>query len=1005
VLPKGPTPEYRSPDAEAAPTIPDYELIRIIGRGSYGDIWLARGLTGTFRAIKVVWRHRFPDARPYEREFKGLTEFAAVSLTEFRQLALLHVGRAASADYFYYVMELADDAATGREIDPERYVPLTLQKLRDDRGRLPAKECVALGVDLSRALSGLHERKLVHRDIKPSNVVFVGGVPKLADIGLVAAASDSQTFIGTEGFVPPEGPGAPSADVYALGKLLYELSTGLDRREYPRLPANLQEIPDRAQLLELNEVIVRACNPVSSERHSDASGLLSELLLLQAGKSVRRLRLAERQLGRALRAAVVFAIIAGIAGSGAWIERTQLTRETERRRIAESALAALARKTSYLSGVDSAQRAIEVGNLGAARRTLQSVVPKPGEEDLRNVEWYATRSDTTGDPAEILLDHGPSITGLSLSGDGRILAAEDIENEASLWDLKSLGRLGTIREVRRVAGFSGDGRWILGSDSRFALGRWATVGGARDPVQEQGFVHDVVGRTGPECILAVTVSQEMALIGIRVWNSASHRDAFHASPVPGVESPWKYFNAGAVSPDGSRAALVFMNYAAHPYTWRIQVYDLGHFRLERSEDLAHPVSSLCLSNGNELLAYSTYDTNDTVMEDASTGHQLWKRTYATGGVTALAFSSDDRLMAIGGRNRLIHIVSPASGQELNALRGQGGTVLSLAWAPSAAVLYSAGDDGDIRRWSTPATPSRMQVSGLTSAPLESTDACLSDDGSLFAASFGVNQIRIGPTGSAPRSADINIASSIPLAFDRAGTHLLALDLRGRLSSWDLSGRPTPIVDLYLDTPGANLVAGDISGNQERLVASDSDGNIYFYDLKNRREISRQPGHHGNIWWNVISPKGDVAVSAGENRSIRVWSMATGVQLSEWLSDVRPFAAAFSSDGSLLAIGFSTGAAEIRDAKTLKVMRRWQTQSSSIRTLAFSHDGKRLVCGTVSGGVAVYDTQDWSPIGNLYTGPVEPGNDPTVYCLRFNRTSSVLLAFRKDGVIRFWHLTD
>src|ERR1700683_1863269 len=40
------------------PVIPDFEMMRTIGRGSYGDVWLARGLTGVYRAVKVVWRDR-----------------------------------------------------------------------------------------------------------------------------------------------------------------------------------------------------------------------------------------------------------------------------------------------------------------------------------------------------------------------------------------------------------------------------------------------------------------------------------------------------------------------------------------------------------------------------------------------------------------------------------------------------------------------------------------------------------------------------------------------------------------------------------------------------------------------------------------------------------------------------------------------------------------------------------------------------------------------------------
>ena len=58
-------------------------------------------------------------------------------------------------------------------------------------------------------------------------------MPKLADIGLVADVSEARSFVGTEGYIPPEGPGTPQADLYSLGKVLYEISTGKDRQDFP----------------------------------------------------------------------------------------------------------------------------------------------------------------------------------------------------------------------------------------------------------------------------------------------------------------------------------------------------------------------------------------------------------------------------------------------------------------------------------------------------------------------------------------------------------------------------------------------------------------------------------------------------------------------------------------------------------------------------------------------------------------------------------------------------
>src|SRR5437870_6393621 len=92
------------------PSVPDHELLRCIGRGSYGEVWLARNVMGSYRAVKVVYRRAFEHDRPFEREFEGIRKFEPVSRTHESQVDILHVGRNDAAGYFYYVMELADDA-------------------------------------------------------------------------------------------------------------------------------------------------------------------------------------------------------------------------------------------------------------------------------------------------------------------------------------------------------------------------------------------------------------------------------------------------------------------------------------------------------------------------------------------------------------------------------------------------------------------------------------------------------------------------------------------------------------------------------------------------------------------------------------------------------------------------------------------------------------------------------------------------------------------------------
>ena len=58
-----------------APLIPDHELLRRIGGGSHGEVWLESNVMGTLRAVKIVHRRTFEHERPYEREHAGIQKF------------------------------------------------------------------------------------------------------------------------------------------------------------------------------------------------------------------------------------------------------------------------------------------------------------------------------------------------------------------------------------------------------------------------------------------------------------------------------------------------------------------------------------------------------------------------------------------------------------------------------------------------------------------------------------------------------------------------------------------------------------------------------------------------------------------------------------------------------------------------------------------------------------------------------------------------------------------
>jgi CHASE2 domain-containing sensor protein len=101
---------------DEAVAIEQYKMLKKIGEGAFGQVWLATDRVENYCAIKVVFRKNFADQRPFEREFEGVRNFAAVSRRHPGWVPILHIGINESAGFFYYVMEPADDLETGQKI-------------------------------------------------------------------------------------------------------------------------------------------------------------------------------------------------------------------------------------------------------------------------------------------------------------------------------------------------------------------------------------------------------------------------------------------------------------------------------------------------------------------------------------------------------------------------------------------------------------------------------------------------------------------------------------------------------------------------------------------------------------------------------------------------------------------------------------------------------------------------------------------------------------------------
>jgi hypothetical protein len=491
------------------PQVPGYELLRCIGRGSYGEVWLARDGSGAFCAVKIVYRNTFEHDRPYERELSGIEKFEPISRRHPTQVAILRVGRNVAEGYFYYVMELADPVEDERErgrkgagqespfspslpFSPASYVPRTLKSELTRRGPLPFSECLDIGQALATALEHLHEHGLIHRDIKPSNVIFVRGVPKLADIGLVTDAGASISFVGTEGFLPPEGPGTPQADLYSLGKVLYEISTGRDRMDFPELPTFVDQPVRKEQLLELNQIFLKACQNEPRRRYRSARDMASDLELLRSGKSLRHARAVGQRLAQArLLAGVAVLLVVGAALANHFLQQRRVNeakREQARQeKEAEIYRRAEAHKTRRLADSYAASgQALEAqgdypGALLWFSKALAEEHNDPARAGAHRRQLVLLWQQTPPIPA--LFAHTGPVNAARFSGDGRRVITTSDDRTARVYEMATGEAIGpplshSSRVLQAELSADGDRALTLTADGVARL--WSSL--AADPV-------------------------------------------------------------------------------------------------------------------------------------------------------------------------------------------------------------------------------------------------------------------------------------------------------------------------------------------------------------------------------------------------------------------------------------------------------------------------------------------------------------------------------------------
>jgi tRNA A-37 threonylcarbamoyl transferase component Bud32/mono/diheme cytochrome c family protein len=272
------------------PTIPGYEVLRVVDRGGMGVVYEARqAALGRRVAVKMISSGRL----------------AAKVVSRFR----LEAEAAARLQHANFVQIFEVGQVDGQPFFSMEYVAGGSLAVQLARQPPSPREAAELTATLARAVQAAHEHGIVHRDLKPANVMLtVDGVPKIADFGL-AKRLDHDTdhthtgeILGTPSYMAPEQAEGhkdrigPATDVYALGAILYECLTGKPPFQGGTPLASLRQVVGQepvapSQLVpsvprDLEAICLKCLEKAPGHRYPSAQALAEDLERFLSGEPV-----------------------------------------------------------------------------------------------------------------------------------------------------------------------------------------------------------------------------------------------------------------------------------------------------------------------------------------------------------------------------------------------------------------------------------------------------------------------------------------------------------------------------------------------------------------------------------------------------------------------------------------------------------------------------------------------------------------------------------------------
>jgi WD40 repeat protein/serine/threonine protein kinase len=1027
--------------ASGWPIIPGYEIEGELGRGGMGVVYRAYDPRLKRQvAIKVIRNGRFAGEEELAR-FR--TEAEAIARLQHANIAHVYeVGE--HRDGPYLVLEYLEGGSLDRKLagTPQ-----------------PARASACLVETLARAVQHAHERGIVHRDLKPGNVLLASPdvaaslqladsahatlgklqtcrhdhpIPKISDFGLAkflegpAGVTTSGAPLGTASYMPPEqalpttNPIGPSADVYALGAILYEMLTGRP----PFQAANATEallqvlttdpIPPRrlrpSVPRDLETICLKCLEKAPGRRYASAQALADDLARFLAGEPIEARATGpwERAMKWARRRPAVAALTALTVGltvfgfgmvTWQWQEAERARRHAERaQEQAETVRAEEAQqrqryqRLSVNLAVDRGLYFCEQGDVGRGLLHLARSLEWARDEqaDLQHVirtnlgAWSRSLCSL-----KLCLTHRGRVLAVAWAPDGRFALTGCADGKAIVWDAASgepIGKPLTHPARVNAVAFSPDGSRILTGtgergNSTGAAWLWDRATGQRvcPPLVHPGPVWAVAFSPDGRKALTGSSDSRTGKGAMQLWDGRT------GAP---LGSPWPHrraVRAVAYGPDGQTVLSGCEDRSA-------RLWDEKTGELLR--ELAHKgyVQAVAFSPDGKTIATGSRDATARLW-DASTGELIGKPLRDAGYVESVAFSPDGKALVTGSRDAMARVWDVSSRKLIANVLPHQDQVAAVAFHPHGRTILTGSWDRSARLWELPRP---LTASTTFPHPTQVWAAAVSPDGRtvVTGGSNGMARLWNVDTG---KMIGKTWPSTVPiqsLAFSADGRMVLmgGDDKTARL--WEVATGKTP--GQPLDHPDAVLAVACRPDGRVILTGC-QDRKARLWDVASGKVLAPLLEHPCPVSAVAFHPKSaNIVVTGCDDRSARLWDVARGVCLAKLGPHQGPVrCVAFSPDGRWIVTGSEDRTARLWDGATGQSVGEPLMHQGAVLAVAFSPDGQTVLTTSRDRKARLWDVGSRKMLGKamLHQGPVRAG--------AFHPDGRLVLTAGEDMKARLW----